>query len=286
MSALTRPLRPDEVGRLWPAVRGIHAFGDKGDLETFQRSGPWRVRVSDRGDVLLLARWRAHLDVMAIRALIAPPARVAALVDDARSVARSQGLAGVLSPVVTESAADEYLDIGMRPIVRLIAYTAGVRVLCASNDGRPAGSERSRTTTSLRLAGPADAPALVALDASCFEEFWRLGPPEVSEELAFARVIVVEDADGEILGYASAASHGSVVTLSRLAVAPGVRRQGVARMLISNVAAWALDSGALSVSLATQEDNTVSRSLYRGAGFDEVDGVYLMLVRDEMPDCR
>lgn len=274
MSGLTRQLRADEVDYLWPAVRGTHVFGSAEELAAFRDAQPWRVRVSERGDVLLVERWRDHLDVLSIRALVASPKRVGELVDDACAVARSQGLSRLLSPLVVDPAR-EYVLAGMEPMLRIVAFIARAGSLTTASHCGAAMAAGVR----LRCAIASDLAGLTALDKECFDEFWRQGEPELGDDLSNSRVVVAEDEEGHVVGYSTAIRRGSSVTLGRLAVAPSVRRRGVGRALVGDVDRWAHAQGALGLSLCTQEGNETARALYESSGFDEAPGRYLMLHR-------
>lgn len=268
---MTRAARADELPKLWPAVRSAYVMPDFDALTAFHAQGPWRVRVSDEGDAMLLSRWRVHLDVLAITGLWAPGARTPGLVSDARAVARSQGLRRVLSPLVDEVRAVSFGEAGMKELARLTAYTlpqGGLR------SGRPPGS------VVVRPARSDDVDALVELEAGCFDDFWRHGDAEISEALAADHVGVVEDEAGGIAGYAVSARSGSVVTVGRLATREGQRRRGVASALLSDADAWAGRLGARGLSLCTQAHNSAARALYRGAGFTEVVGDFHLLISE------
>lgn len=268
MSGATRPVRPDELGRLWPLVRSSHVFGDCEELASFSQDAPWRVRASDTGDAMVLDRWRSHLDALSIRALLASDARIPELVDDARAVARSQGLTEVLSPLVIDPGG-EYVAAGMEPFARIIAF--------ASSAGELRIPAQADDDAFLRQAMAGDVDALARIEASCFDDFWRQGYPEMVRDISSQRITIAEDDAGAALGYSASIRRGSLVTLGRLAVAPHARRRGVACSLIRDVEAWADSVNAAGISLCTQEDNLGARSLYESVGFTQAPGRYMML---------
>jgi len=266
----TRPALAADVFSLWPAVKAAHLMATPEEFSDFREAGPWRVRVTDGGEALLLALWRTHLDVLAIRGLWGASQHVADLVDDAAAVARAQGLGRVLSPLVVRSAAGPYLAAGMEEAESIVALQARCDALAPAP--APAGIR-------LRPGVPTDIPQLAALDARCFDEFWRYGERELAESIRRERVSVAEHDDGRIAGYATCAIWGATATVGRLAVADHARRRGVGRSLLADEAGWALRGGAHTLTLCTQEDNAGSRALYAATGFVELPERFILATR-------
>jgi len=258
------------MARLWPAVKAAHLMTSIEEFRAFRATAPWRVRVTETGEALVLARWRDHLNVMAIRGLWSAPHRFGDLFEDACSVARSQGFTEVLSPLVTGGARDAYMALGAHEVERIVALQGTVGGVLMRRP--PAGAR-------IRPATPADVADIERVDRACFAEFWRYGPAELSDSLLTERVTVVESARGVIDGYSTCASYGATVTVGRLAVAPEARRRGIAQALLSDVASWAERSGAYALSLCTQEANTASRAFYAAAGLIELPERYLLAAR-------
>jgi len=269
MSTSTRPARAEDVLRLWPAVKAARLMTSAEELAAYRESGPWRVRVNDAGEAMLLAVWRAHLPLLAIRGLWAAAHRIGPLVDDAVAVARAQGLPGVLSPLVDRSDLHPYLAAGMEVVEPLVALQ-GVAEDVA---GHPV-----RAGLAIRVGGPADLEPLAQLDAACFDDFWRYGPTELGESLA-ARDRLRAEKDGVPVGYATCSVHGASATLGRLAVSPEARREGVGSALLADVAGFALRSGAFAVTLCTQEANAGSRALYATMSLVELPERYALAAR-------
>jgi len=268
VSGYTKPATDADVARLWPAVKAAHLMGSAEEFRAFRAAAPWRVRVSDGGDALVVARWREHLDLLAIRGLWSAPHRLAELVEDARAVARAQGFAQVLSPLASASARDAYLGLGMYEVARIVA-------LQASLGPRDAG--RAMPGIRIRLGTSQDLSALADLDARCFGEFWRYGLAELTDSLATERLALAEDENGSgVLGYSTCELYGSTATLGRLAVAPDARRRGVGTALLSDAMSWAQHHGAFAITLCTQAENEPSRALYAGAGFSELPEPYCL----------
>ncbi len=160
----------EECDRLLPAARAEHLVQTLEELREYRSEGPWRVRVNHRGDACVLGRWKAHLDVLAIRAMWCPERRVAELVRDAKAVARDREFGRLLSPLLPEVLLGPYRACGLTS-TRNITAIQGLPEYVVAVD--PPGG------VSLRQGSTDDLAALALLDAQCFDEFWRWGEEDL-----------------------------------------------------------------------------------------------------------
>jgi ribosomal-protein-alanine N-acetyltransferase len=72
------------------------------------------------------------------------------------------------------------------------------------------------------------------------------------------------------IGFALARSQVSEAEIVTIAVRPGVRGQGVGRLLLNGVLAEAVRRGAVELFLEVAEPNTAARALYAGVAAREV----------------
>jgi ribosomal protein S18 acetylase RimI-like enzyme len=259
------------MSRLWAAVRASHAFSSQDEFERHRAAYPWAVRVSERGDALVLSVWREHLDILAVTGVWAPDERVAALIDDILAVARSRGYGRVMSPLMLQGRSGPYRAKGFEDLERLVAYTRRV----TPDDAR----ERGVPAHPLREAVTADVGGIVSMEAECFDEYWRHGDAEVLRAIESDEVMVALAADGRSLaGVAICGWCDPVMTIGRLAVAPHARRSGVARALLVAAIARAGRRGMLGISLCTQRDNEPARALYESMGFTAAPDDHRILV--------
>jgi ribosomal protein S18 acetylase RimI-like enzyme len=265
VSGLTRPATRAELSWVAPAAVRSRLVEDGGELVAIHEAEPWRVRVTSRGEAVLLDRWRAHLGDCAVLGLWCSPRRVPLLVADLMAVARDLGFTRLLGPLVPEGSVGPYVDSGMRIVERVLVLRlddlSRVRAQASAPDGvtaRPASLE--------------DLPALVGLDGACFEPFWHYDLRLLTRLAREDRVVLAEK-DGAPIGYTLAAVRGVDGSLGRLAVVPSMRRRGIGRFLAAEAVAWMAERGARTVVLSTQEDNRPSRALYAGLGFRETPGV-------------
>jgi [ribosomal protein S18]-alanine N-acetyltransferase len=120
--------------------------------------------------------------------------------------------------------------------------------------------------TSFRPATDADVDAVAALEADIFgADAWS--PASVREEVtAASRQCFVAVEDGEIRGYVVVRDAGDVADLQRIAVAPAMRRRGLAAQLLRRCDVSAYDRTLLEV----RADNVAAIAFYRREGFSEI----------------
>lgn len=267
-----RPAREDELPWVWPAVRAAHLFETAAQLETHWREAPWRVQVSEKREAALLARWREHMDVLAVRGLWCAERRVPQMMEALASVARAHGFRRLLSPLVAEEASAPYRAAGMRTAEAILALRLDRpehAVVALPDD------------VHLRLGGAPDIDTVLALDATAFPEFWRYDRSTLDRYVNAERFCLAEVGE-RVIGYTLCTASGPDGTLGRLAVDPAWQGRGVGAALLSDSLSYLARQGVRSVTLSTQVDNAVSRRLYARAGFRELAGRLLFLVSEDL----
>jgi len=118
----------------------------------------------------------------------------------------------------------------------------------------------------IRRATPADLPAIMALEAACFDAPERWGAPAWRAELSGdARLVLVAD-QGVVIAAACFHLAGETAELYRVMTAPASQGIGLATLLLAGGLAWASSSGATEMLLEVRLDNR-ARALYADAGF-------------------
>jgi [ribosomal protein S18]-alanine N-acetyltransferase len=124
-------------------------------------------------------------------------------------------------------------------------------------------------TPSCRDACADDLPALLALEAGFPGD--RLSPRQFRYHLRRpgARLRVVEDIDGTLLGYGLLLhrADSAFARLYSIVVAPAARGRGIGSRLLGDIEQRARDQGALGLRLEVREDNTDALALYRTRGY-------------------
>ena len=132
----------------------------------------------------------------------------------------------------------------------------------------------------LRLAGPADAETVLALNAAAFAPFWRLDDDTLLSWLLTADRAVLALADGRPAGFALTADRGSEgpAHLIRIAIHPAAQGRGIGRQMVADAIAHAHDIGATGLALNTQASNSASRRVYESLGFQATGAALAVLM--------
>ncbi len=109
-----------------------------------------------------------------------------------------------------------------------------------------------------------DIAGLAALHVTAFPDGWSVS--YIRDLLAGRGVFAFSGPSGFILARAA----GDEAEILTLAVAPAMRRQGIARTLIRKAAKHAEGLGAAAMFLEVAADNAPALALYRGLGFAPV----------------
>lgn len=264
------PASDSEAEQIWPAVAAAHLFDTRERFARFRAEAPWRVQVTGRGEAVVLERWRATLDILAVRGLWCGADRVPDLLRQVKRLAAGYGFGRLLSPLVAEEVAPLYERAGLGVHESIVALRL---------ERRSRLYEVPSVVSGVRFRGALadDLAAVVRIDAECFDEFWRYDSEYLAHAFVEDRLAVAEGAEG-VIGYTLSTVVGSSGTLGRLAVTPSERHRGVGRALLHEALAHLVRSGSGTISVCTQEDNLASRSLYRRAGLTELSGRLVFLL--------
>ncbi len=245
----------EQVDRLADVLIASHAFGSVEEALACHHADPWRIQITDNGDVAVLRRWREHVPYLAVETMHCAASRTAGVIAELRALATPRAFSGLVSSPVPLEQAHLWRRGGMRERERIVVL---------ASRAEPDSAAEIPPDLSLRPGTASDADALLAIDRRCFEDFWRYDRPRLSELMTVARVRVAAW-NGTPIGYTlSTPVHGGVV-LGRAAVDPAFRRRGAGRALVAEVLSSAPD--ASRVSLSMQAGNDIARTLYRSLGF-------------------
>jgi ribosomal protein S18 acetylase RimI-like enzyme len=204
------------------------------------RISPWRQRAEV-----------AHLTIAADR----PPTTS----DVARFVAvvRAHGYDSIVTNALSAANSLAFLDAGfvVRKRLHLLAHDL--------TDLPPRSPETRRARRS-------DRTAILALDASAFDGFWRIdgdGFTEAVRATPATRVRVTSGAGGRVSGYAVTGRAGQQGYLQRLAVHPEARKCGIGRTLVVDALSWLRRRASRRALVNTQFDNAAALALYESCGF-------------------
>lgn len=133
----------------------------------------------------------------------------------------------------------------------------------------PSGYIRDRGNRDCRVRPVADADldALVEVDWSAFDLYWRNGRETIRQFFGQMPYFLVATDDEGMLGYACGTKYGKVGHMVRLAVHSRAQRQGVGTRLMREVLDRMAETGVRCLTLNTQDDNRASQAFYRSLGF-------------------
>lgn len=112
-----------------------------------------------------------------------------------------------------------------------------------------------------------DLPEVMKLE-EYFDVAWS--PESWREEIEGEGRLVLIARDTQVVGVACFQLVEDVADLHRIAVAPGHRRLGLARVMLVAGLQWAIGQGATRMLLEVESGNEAAIALYRGYGFRQV----------------
>jgi len=124
----------------------------------------------------------------------------------------------------------------------------------------------------MRRALDGDRPAVLAVDAASFSDFWQLDDWSLQDALdatPATRFRVTAGPAGEVAGYAVCGRTQRRGYVQRLAVHPGKRGHGMGSALVLDGLRWMRRRGVERAVVNTQLDNVAARALYLRLGFRE-----------------
>jgi ribosomal-protein-alanine N-acetyltransferase len=123
----------------------------------------------------------------------------------------------------------------------------------------------------LEPAQPADLAQILELERASYSHPWS--ESSLREALLGQgrfRALVLRAADGSVRAYCFAQHVADELHVHNVAVAPALRRQGLARRLLLELLADARRAGLRVALLEVRESNQPARELYQALGFDAV----------------
>ena len=122
-----------------------------------------------------------------------------------------------------------------------------------------------------------DIPALLAIEAACFEDLWRYDAVSFADIAATHPYFVVVELNGKVLGYQFNAVEGEYGYLVRIAVHPSVNGKGIGARLMAEAVRFFEREHVLRIMLNTQDDNAHAHRLYEWFGFVRIPQIGFVL---------
>ncbi len=115
--------------------------------------------------------------------------------------------------------------------------------------------------------GPNDIPALLSIEAACFEDLWRYDSIAFKDIANTHPYFVVAELDGKVVGYQFNTQDDDFGYLVRIAVHPSASSQGIGARLMAEATRFFQRAHVSRIMLNTQEDNKHAHRLYEWFGF-------------------
>jgi ribosomal-protein-alanine N-acetyltransferase len=119
----------------------------------------------------------------------------------------------------------------------------------------------------VREASRSDLDAVAALERESFPVPWKREYFEVEIGAPFRFNLVARDERGDLSGYVFCAFAGGEVHINKIAVAPAMRRRGLATRLMDEVFVYARTLRAEEIYLEVRVSNEAARLFYERLGF-------------------
>lgn len=163
---------------------------------------------------------------------------------------------------------DEGVDDWLLPALGHIGYLPETEVVVYEKQSLEIPDGGSPAVR-VRPVEPVDLAEVLRIDGACFESQWTKEGAVLEPALREGPFFVVAELEGRTVGYAYATTHfgGRLVHLVRIAVDPERRGERVGVRLLSEVVAFAQETGASTITLNTQAYNSNAQRLYRWFGF-------------------
>lgn len=193
---------------------------------------------------------------------------------------QGRGVSEIYSSALTSAEAESFFAAGFEPVdsLWLLIRPLGPSAPPIVRTGSPVKTARARRK---------HLPAIEALDAASFNDFWSLDRTGILEaRSATARSRFTVALAPEPLGYAITGWGSGQAYLQRLAVAPSARRKGIARGLVSDALRAARRRMNARVLVNTQVGNEAALNLYLSLGFVLQDGNLVVMRRSLKRDVR
>ncbi len=188
----------------------------------------------------------------------------------------THGYHRVVTAALRPEEAAAFTGAGFDERERLVVLSHDLRSVPTALEALPTGASAS---VGIRRARRIDRSDVLDLDATAFEEAWRLdehGLAEAIDATPHTRFRVVEDkavpdktvrADHAIVGYAICGRAGRTGYIQRLAVDPSRQHAGIGRWLVVDALSWLRRRSATLAMVNTQQSNLRALDLYRRLGF-------------------
>lgn len=253
-----RQAKESELPLVWQMLKDQALFANFLAFLNFQQNNPrsMQISVDDMACLGLIGRWRSHLEIGAIKVLIASDLHKEQFLRYLISVLAEEGFKEVVSPPLKLDELPRFYQVGFRTDQRIL-------VLLKTDLSRLLDIPVSVEVRRFDSSNLAD---LVRIEKESFSGFWRWGEEEL-KDIVDSDNCNVAFFQGANIGYNVTTIKGWDGTIARLAVLPRFQHRGFGSQMLIHSLLWFQTMNARSVLVTTQETNREARSLYAKFGF-------------------
>ena len=281
-SAETAEAAPGMSRAFWPDLRRSHFFPSRRVFLDFMRSNEGRIFFfpacpPPASPFILIGNWRTHTGITALWHVKGEGALKETLVDAACAAGFASGGEAIVTMPLGETEAQEYAKWD---------FTAACRITLLEKRllREPAAPPR-RNGVEITAFRKRYLDDVLSLDATAFDDFWRLDARTMQAVSTTCRrnVFLLARRSGELLGYAVGGANGRFAYLQRLGVHASHQGKGVGELLARRLISSLRGLGAASVMVNTQGDNAPALALYGKLGFESMQDSRVIMRRAPRP---
>ncbi len=258
---------PEMFKAFWPDVGGSYFFRNRRLFLDFMHSNGGRIYYltsasHPRPPFILVGNWRSRADITALWHVKGEENLRRSLVSVAASASFQAGSERFVTKPLGAFEGEEFERWGFKPAYRIVLLERILR----PEPGHPGGEDGMEIIRFRKRY----LDEVLSLDATAFDDFWRLDIRTVEAVAAscYRNTFLLARRGGETLGYAVGGANGRFGYLQRLGVHAGHQGEGVGGALARRIMSDLRGMGATSVMVNTQEDNEAALNLYHKLGFE------------------
>ncbi len=145
-------------------------------------------------------------------------------------------------------------------------HAQNVVVLAWDNGSK--GLPEATSKAKVRVMSEEDIAEVLEVDVAAFGPVWRNSLQSIELAYSQAALCTVAETEEGLVGYQISTPSPTGAHLARLAVHPEAQGQGIGYALVRDLLSQFQGRGKKRISVNTQQDNLVSLSLYKKAGFE------------------
>jgi ribosomal protein S18 acetylase RimI-like enzyme len=266
---LVIPARPEMFKYFWPDVKGSYYFRNRRFFLDFMHSSGGRIYYVPNGlpsnpPFILVGNWRGRDDITALWHIKGEGTLKEKLVVEAALRKFEEGSERFVTKPLNESEVRVFEKLGFAPAYKI--------VLLEKRLWREPPFTAKEESLSIVRYKRKYLDDILSLDATAFDDFWRLDPAtmEAVATSCYRNIFLVAKSGEDISGYAMGGANGRLGYLQRLGVHAARQREGIGETLTRSILEALRGMGAKVIMVNTQAENAGALNLYRKLCFQDM----------------